>query len=405
MTILGHNVRASNSVANQVDVVNSGWYSSMIKMYYTEGITFHSSNTSYAAGATFYNASGTTNEIMRITNGGNVGIGTTSPEAKLEVGYTSFSANNRSLYVRNSASSINAYSYDTMVIQQDDVVSLRIVERNVSGTDQVMAISIGDGLARIAVTAQPLQFMVNGSASGISYQGLSGTIAMHIATNGNIGIGTTSPSAKLDVYAGADATSNLVLWGQTIRNEGNGATTGYGAGLKLKLSSDGEPYKWAGIAAVAGTGYSNRTDLGLFTAATSTANATEKVRITGEGNVGIGTTSPSYKLDVSGDIRATADIIAYSDARVKENINTITDALTKVTSLRGVSYTRKDTEDKSEKVGVIAQEVLEVLPQVVQQDTNGNYSVSYGNIVGVLIEAIKELKTEVEDLKYLLSQK
>ena len=268
-----------------------------------------------------------------------------------------------------------------------------------------MAISIGDGLARIAVTAQPLQFMVNGSASGISYQGLSGTIAMHIATNGNIGIGTTSPSAKLDVYAGADATSNLVLWGQTIRNEGNGATTGYGAGLKLKLSSDGEPYKWAGIAAVAGTGYSNRTDLGLFTAATSTANATEKVRITGEGNVGIGTTSPSYKLDVSGDIRATADIIAYSDARVKENINTITDALTKVTSLRGVSYTRKDTEDKSEKVGVIAQEVLEVLPQVVQQDTNGNYSVSYGNIVGVLIEAIKELKTEVEDLKYLLSQK
>ena len=81
-----------------------------------------------------------------------------------------------------------------MVIQQDDVTSLRIVERNVAGTDQVMAISIGDGLARIAVTAQPLQFMVNGSPSGVSYQGLSGTVAMHIATNGNIGIGTTSPT-------------------------------------------------------------------------------------------------------------------------------------------------------------------------------------------------------------------
>ena len=85
MTILGHNVRASDSVANQVNVVNGGWYSSMIKMYYTEGITFHSSNTSYAAGATFYQSGGTTNELMRITNGGNVGIGTTAPSAKLHI--------------------------------------------------------------------------------------------------------------------------------------------------------------------------------------------------------------------------------------------------------------------------------------------------------------------------------
>jgi hypothetical protein len=116
-------------------------------------------------------------------------------------------------------------------------------------------------------------------------------------------------------------------------------------------------------------------------------------------NVGIGTTSLSYALDVAGTIRATGDVIAYSDARVKENVNTITDALTKVISLRGVSYTRKDTDDKSEKVGVIAQEVLEILPQVVQQDAEGNYSVAYGNIVGVLIEAIKELKAEIDILK------
>jgi hypothetical protein len=129
------------------------------------------------------------------------------------------------------------------------------------------------------------------------------------------------------------------------------------------------------------------------------------MNITSGGNVGIGTTSPAYLLDVSGTIRATGDVIAYSDARVKENVKTIEAPLDLVTKLRGVTYTRKDTEDKSEKVGVIAQEVLKVLPQVVQQDDNGNYSVAYGNIVGVLIEAIKELKTEVEDLKYLLSQK
>jgi len=123
---------------------------------------------------------------------------------------------------------------------------------------------------------------------------------------------------------------------------------------------------------------------------------------TSSANVGIGYSTTSYKLDVNGDIRATADVIAYSDARVKENVNTITDALAKVTSLRGVTYTRKDIDDKSEKIGVIAQEVLEVLPQVVSQDDEGQYSVAYGNMVGVLIEAIKEQQKQIDELKYLL---
>ena len=117
------------------------------------------------------------------------------------------------------------------------------------------------------------------------------------------------------------------------------------------------------------------------------------------GNLGIGTTNPSYKLDVSGAIRATGDVIAYSDARVKDNVITIDKALEKVAKLRGVSYTRNDVEDKTTKIGVIAQEVLEVLPEVVQQDDKGKYSVAYGNMVGLLIEAIKELKAEVDELK------
>jgi len=136
-----------------------------------------------------------------------------------------------------------------------------------------------------------------GTPAYISLNAGSGT-GIYINNGNNVGVGTVTPSAKLDVYAGADATSSLVLWGQIIRNEGNGAATGYGAGLKLKLSSDGEPYKWAGITAVAGTGYSNRTDLALYTAATSTANATEKVRITGDGYVGINTINPSGRLHI-----------------------------------------------------------------------------------------------------------
>jgi hypothetical protein len=80
-------------------------------------------------------------------------------------------------------------------------------------------------------------------------------------------------------------------------------------------------------------------------------------------------------------------------------IKTIDNALEKTTKLRGVSYTRNDIEDKSTKIGVIAQEVLKVLPEVVSKDDEGKYSVSYGNIVGVLIEAIKELEARVKELE------
>jgi len=95
---------------------------------------------------------------------------------------------------------------------------------------------------------------------------------------------------------------------------------------------------------------------------------------------------------------ATGNVTAYSDTRVKTNIKTIDNALSKVLALRGVTYNRTDLEDKSEQIGVIAQEVQQILPQVVIEE-NDRYSVAYGNIVGVLIEAIKEQQAQIEELK------
>jgi len=165
-----------------------------------------------------------------------------------------------------------------------------------------------------------------GTPAYISLNSGSGT-GIYVKLGNNIGIGTVTPSAKLDVYAGSDATSNLVLWGQTIRNEGNGAATGYGAGLKLKVSSDGTPnevYKWAGIAAVAGTGYSNRTDLALYTNTASTVDATEKVRITGDGSFGIGTNAPARTFHVMGqaafDMTSTG-VVIQSNGTVSEIVS------------------------------------------------------------------------------------
>lgn len=95
-----------------------------------------------------------------------------------------------------------------------------------------------------------------------------------------------------------------------------------------------------------------------------------------------------------GNFTATGNVTAYSDERLKSDIVTISDALAKVKALRGVNFTK----DGEASTGVIAQEVQKVIPEVVQQ--NDEYlSVAYGNLVGVLIEAVKELSAEVEALK------
>ena len=112
------------------------------------------------------------------------------------------------------------------------------------------------------------------------------------------------------------------------------------------------------------------------------------------------TTSSSYGVYVTGAIYSTADIVAYSDKRSKENIVTVDNALDKVSKLRGVYYNKKDSDEKKREVGVIAQEVKEVLPEVVTYAKDvDEYGVDYGKINGLLIEAIKDLKKEVEELK------
>ena len=88
-----------------------------------------------------------------------------------------------------------------------------------------------------------------------------------------------------------------------------------------------------------------------------------------------------------------------SDARHKENVEPIENALEKVCSIGGYTYNK--IGDPRRNVGVLAQEVMTVLPEVVHGSEDTNYSVSYGNMVSLLIEAIKELKLEIDELKKL----
>ena len=98
-----------------------------------------------------------------------------------------------------------------------------------------------------------------------------------------------------------------------------------------------------------------------------------------------------FTMDRSGNFTASADVTAYSDTRLKKNIQRIQGASEKVVKLNGYTYQRSDTpDDERTHIGLLAQEVLEVLPEVVHLGEDGVYSVSYGNIVALLIEALKE---------------
>ena len=101
----------------------------------------------------------------------------------------------------------------------------------------------------------------------------------------------------------------------------------------------------------------------------------------------------AFNTDTSGNFTSVGNITAYSDVRLKKDVQTIHEALSIVRRMRGVFYNR--IEDDKAGVGVIAQEMQEVLPQVVHE-SDGTLSVAYGNIVGVLIEAVKELADKVE---------
>jgi hypothetical protein len=165
---------------------------------------------------------------------------------------------------------------------------------------------------------------------------------------------------------------------------------------------------------------SNNTAFYVDPASTSVMNST---RMTGDLFVGNGTSthqylrvlnageaggirvggllcSDNYSFGTPGrnDILAKGNITAYSDGRYKTNIEVIPNAVEKVKQIRGVTYDMTDDSENRRYAGVIAQEVKKVLPEVVMGSEEDRYSVAYGNMVGLLIEAIKEQQTQIEAL-------
>lgn len=180
---------------------------------------------------------------------------------------------------------------------------------------------------------------------------------MRIAQTGNVGIGTADPKRMLDVNGEVWMRDNVRM----TQSEPNGVASG------TRLYVDNGPSVFVG-------------------------------------NVAIGQTTPdgNYYLYVNGNAYATGAFISGSDQRWKKGIKTLDDSLSKIAALRGVSYQWRQSEfpDKNfsegEQMGVIAQEIEKVFPELVSEDSKGYKSVSYTGLVAPLIEAVKSLKQQNE---------
>lgn len=125
-------------------------------------------------------------------------------------------------------------------------------------------------------------------------------------------------------------------------------------------------------------------------------------------NVGIGTTIPNQKLHVQGNIYASGDITALSDERYKTDLQIIQNPLNIIQEIHGYTFKRNDINNSPRYLGVIAQEIQKVLPEAINENTDGSLSVAYGNLNALLIEGIRELIDEIRICKeriYILEQK
>lgn len=329
-------------------------------------------------------------------NGNNIGIGTASPAAKLSVSYSSATAD-----------------------------ALNIVNTNTNGRSWY----VGDGAGL-------------GAGNFGFYDATAGASRLVISSGGNVGIGTTSPLNRLDVNVSNASGSGAVLsngssvfskWGMVNYGVDNNSFIGSfsnnsfllytNSSERMRITSGGlvgigttSPSSRLHISSSSNTPFRmTRTGLSDYSFELGATNdlylvnngiGSYPLTVLQSGNIGINTITPSYTLHVNGSVAGTSAYVNLSDKRHKKDILPIENALNKILALNGVTFNwdKESTDmnlDDNNHIGLIAQDVEKIIPQAVvtAEDENKTKSVAYTDLVPVLIEAIKELKAEIEILK------
>ncbi len=297
------------------------------------------------------NNSGTaSNELMRITGNGYVGIGISNPQAPLQFA--------------------------------DGPTNRKIVLAGFLNND--------DGFLGFGNSQDGgLRYQVPGSNyNHVFYKGdiggFSSTELFKILGNGDIGIGASFPSAyghggtnrimelKNSLSGTADAQSHLIL-----------STTGTSGSLG--------GVTWAGI------NLTGEQRTGFIGNVYETSNATRLVFYT---RSEAGVLAEKFNIQSNGNAVLQGTLTQVSDARLKSNIHPIQNVLQNLTQLNGYTYNWKDSDrDKDLQIGLLAQEVQALYPQLVKQNAQGELSVNYMGMIPLLLESIKELKHEIELIK------
>ncbi|MDE1901832.1 MAG: tail fiber domain-containing protein, partial [Alphaproteobacteria bacterium] len=519
-----YNTSATDSSASYLDLAATNAAGDKQRAYI--GAVSTTGSGVYSPAMTFGIQTGSSayNEYMRIGSNGYVGIGSSSPQAALDVaggenltgaltlndtssGQIVYNGNAAALQIyggtgsgyagaeaniqivptaqfsgyNTSSSSIDLFAYPNTTNDQYGFVEM-------SGGAPSTTVSGGEGMLVGTYGSYPLGFFTNN------------TQQMVIGTTGYVGIGTTVPQATFHVAA---PSVDSLQWGAVLQNPDNVADANVGIGLQLKTSSyinAHESAKWAGIAAVddVGTTFGDHLGLAFYTNDSETniervritssgnvgigttaptmalqvnataggnwgvqifdsskstaagnsdwagfyslssgaynpisqpsdmgiiygnaamnaaggfviapwASSASGMRITGAGNVGIGTASPSYTLQVNGTVAGAAAYTNLSDRRLKKDITPLAYGLDTVMQLRPVGFDWiKQTQEwqKRHQIGFIAQDVEKVVPEVVTtaNDNMHTKSLAYAELVPVLTRAIQELHDWLEKLQHL----
>jgi Chaperone of endosialidase len=205
---------------------------------------------------------------------------------------------------------------------------------------------------------------------------------LKVDNDGNVGIGTENPSEKLVVKTTTGNYGLIHTNGSIILGTYVGGTSSYGGWIGTKSNHP----------------------LMFFT-----NNGGAQMALMQNGNIGIGTVYPNYKLQVSG-VAAANDFVNMSDARLKKDIVPLSGALSKILQLNGVAYYWKGEAypqyqfDTKHKIGFLAQEVEKVMPELVAVGADGYKTVNYIEVVPLLVESIKEQQQQINELKQLVKK-